>query len=92
MTRFVLSLFDEYPMLQQIIGKAQGADPMHILFGDELGYEHLTTTSFVFCKYENREGVQGIIGVIGPARMNFPVVIPYVRYTSTLIGQALRSW
>lgn len=90
--RFVLSLFDEYPTLQQIIGKAQGVDPMHILFGDELGFEHLNTTSFVFCKYEGREDGQGIIGVLGPARMNFPVVIPYVRYTSKLIGQALKSW
>lgn len=91
-TRFVLSLFDEYPMLQQIIGQAQGMEPMHILFGDELGYEYLNATGFVFCKYENREGQQGIIGVLGPARMNFPVVLPYVRYTSKLIGQALTSW
>lgn len=90
--RFVLSLFDEYPTLQQIIGKAQGTDPLHVLFGDELGFEHLHTTSFVFYKYESREGGQGIIGILGPARMNFPVVIPYVRYTSNLIGQALRSW
>ncbi len=91
-TRFVLSLFDEYPKLQQIIGKAVGTDPLHILFGDELGYEHLIPTGFVFYRYENREGGNGIIGVIGPARMNFPVVIPYVRYTSNLIGQALKSW
>lgn len=90
--RFVLSLFDEYPTLQQIIGKAQGSDPLHILFGDELGFEHLNPTGFVFCKYESRDGNQGIIGVLGPARMNFPVVIPYVKYTSNLIGQALRSW
>src|SRR3989338_11080195 len=46
--RFVLSLFDEYPTLKEIIGKAVGPDPMHILFGDELGYEHLTPTGFVF--------------------------------------------
>ncbi len=91
-TRFVLSLFDEYPKLQQIIGKAVGTDPMHILFGDEMGYEHLIPTGFVFCRYANREGGEGIIGVIGPARMNFPIVIPYVRYTSKLIGQALSSW
>jgi heat-inducible transcriptional repressor len=29
-TRFVLSLFDEYPTLENIIGKAVGPDPMHI--------------------------------------------------------------
>ncbi len=93
-TRFVLGLFDEFPTLQQIIGQAKGVDPMHILFGDELGYEHLDPTSFVFCRYQGRaEGAGGgIIGVIGPARMNFPVVLPYVRYTSNLITQALNSY
>jgi len=35
-TRFVLSLFDEFPTLREIIGQAQGADPIHIIFGDEM--------------------------------------------------------
>lgn len=91
-TRFVLSLFDEYPMLKGIIGQAQGADPLHILFGDELGYEHLRPTSFVFSKYNAKEGREGIVGIIGPARMDFPVVIPYVKYVSNLVSQALHSW
>lgn len=91
-TRFVLSLFDEFPTLQQIIGRAVGSDPVHVLFGDELGFEYLQPTSFVFCKYHSKVDKEGIVGVIGPARMNFPVVLPYVRYTSNLIEQALRSW
>lgn len=90
-TRFVLSLFDENPRLKEIIGRALGPDPLHILFGDELGYEHLNPTSFVFCRYEGT-GKGGIIGVIGPARMNFPVILPYVRYTSNLIDQAIKSY
>jgi heat-inducible transcriptional repressor len=91
-TRFVLNLFDEYPTLQQIIGRAAGQDPLHVLFGEDLGFEHLMPTGFVFCKFKSREDREGVIGVIGPARMNFPVVLPYVRYTSKLIEQALHSW
>lgn len=90
-TRFVLSLFDEFPTLKQILGKAVGTDPMHILFGDELEFEYLESTSFVFCKFAGKDQRGGVIGVIGPARMNFPVVLPYVRYTSNLIEQALKS-
>ncbi|KKQ67486.1 MAG: Transcriptional regulator of heat shock protein [Candidatus Daviesbacteria bacterium GW2011_GWA2_38_24] len=90
--RFVLSLFDEYPTLNQIIGKAVGADPLHILFGDEMGYEDLNQTGFVFCKFHGRGSHKGMVGVIGPARMNFPVVLPYVKYTSQLIEEASRSW
>lgn len=91
-TRFVLSLFDEFPTLNQIIGQAVGSDPLHILFGDELGYEYLRPTSFVFARFLGKGDKRGVVGVIGPARMNFPVVLPYVRYTSNLIEQALRSY
>lgn len=90
--RFVLGLFDEYPTLQQIIGRALGTDPMHIMFGEDMGFEFMMPTSFVFMRFSGRDNKGGIIGVIGPARMNFPVVLPYVRYTSSLISQALKSW
>lgn len=89
-TRFVLSLFDEILTLQQILGQAVGEERVHVLFGEELGYEYLEPTSFVFCRYTGHEGSIGTVGVIGPARMNFPVVLPYVRYTSSLIEEALR--
>lgn len=92
-TRFVLSLFDEYPALENIIGKAVGPDPMHILFGEDLGIEHLLPTGFVFCRFIGRDqSKSGVVGVIGPARINFPVVLPYVRYTANVLEQAMRSY
>ncbi|QQG43694.1 MAG: hypothetical protein HYW45_01595 [Candidatus Daviesbacteria bacterium] len=87
--RFVLSLFDEFPRLQEIISKAQGADPIHILFGDELGFENLRPTSFVFARYTASPDKTGVIGVIGPSRMNFPLILPYVKYVRDLVTQAL---
>jgi len=87
--RFILSLFDEFPRLQEIIGKAQGTGPMHILFGEDLGFENLRTTSFVFTRYNANPDKTGIIGVIGPSRMNFPLVLPYVKYVRDLVTQAL---
>ena len=91
-TRFVLSLFDEFPTLQQILGRAVGQDPVHILFGEEMGFKDLIPTSFVFCRFQEGEGKTGMVGVIGPARMNFSVVLPYVRYTSRLLEEALGIW
>lgn len=89
--RFVLSLFDEFPRLQEIIGKAQGADPIHILFGEDLGFENLRPTGFVFTRYEMQTDGSGVIGVIGPARMNFPLVLPYVKYIRDLLYEAGRA-
>ena len=89
-TRFVLSLFDENPRLQEIIGKAVGADPVHILFGEDMEFEYLKSTGFVFTKYNVRADKTGVIGVIGPARMNFALVLPYVKYVSELLNEAIR--
>ena len=88
-TRFVLKLFDEFPRLQEIFGKAVGTDPIHILFGDELDYENLRPTGFVFTRYEiGPKG--GVLGIIGPSRMNFAMVIPYVKYIKNLLYEAGR--
>lgn len=88
-TRFVLSLFDENPRLKEIMGKAVGSDPIHILFGEELGFEDLRPTGFVFTRYEI-EPKEGVIGVIGPARMNFALVLPYIKYVRDLLVEAGR--
>ncbi|MDO8429623.1 MAG: hypothetical protein Q7S88_03265 [Candidatus Daviesbacteria bacterium] len=85
--RFVLSLFDETLILQQIINKAQGEGTLHIIFGEETGYEYLRPTSFAFLDFNISPQRSGIIGVIGPDRLNFPVVIPYLKY----MGQVLRE-
>lgn len=90
-TRFVLSLFDENPRLKEIIGHAVGSDPIHILFGEEMEFEYLRPTSFVFTKYNIGGGDKtGIVGVIGPARMNFALVLPYVKYVRDLLNEAVR--
>ncbi|MBI4039785.1 hypothetical protein HY389_00315 [Candidatus Daviesbacteria bacterium] len=91
-TRFVLGLFDEFPTLQSIIALAQGTDPLHIIFGEETEYEYLRPTSFAFMPYEAGPERHGIIGVIGPARLNFPVVIPYLKYVGHVLAEAGRNW
>ncbi|MBI2019308.1 hypothetical protein HYS95_01395 [Candidatus Daviesbacteria bacterium] len=88
--RFVLSLFDENPRLREIIGRAAGAGPMHILFGEDMEFEYLRPTGFVFTKYYSKPEKTGVIGVIGPARMNFPLVLPYVKYVRDLLTEAMR--
>lgn len=89
-TRFILSMFDELSILQRIIAKAQGTEALHIIFGEETEYEYLRPTSFAFLNFDFGADNQGIIGVIGPDRLNFPVVIPYLRYVGQLLAEAGR--
>ncbi len=87
--RYVLGLFDEDPRLKEIIGRAQGVDPIHILFGEDMEFESLRPISFVFTKYNASDSKNGVLGVIGPARMNFSVVLPYVKYVRDLVTEAM---
>lgn len=89
-TRFVLSLFDEAVLLKQLIDKAQGSDPLHIIFGEETGFPYLRTTSFAFVNFDDGTVKEGVIGMIGPDRLNFPVVIPYLRYVGSILNDAVR--
>lgn len=89
-TRFVLSMFDELSILERLINMAQGPEPVHVIFGEETGFEHLFPTSFAFADFDNGLRERGVIGVIGPSRLNFPLVIPYLKYVSGILSEAGR--
>lgn len=87
-TRFVLSMLDEQTTLEKIIGLAKGAEPLHIIFGEETDFEYLQPTSFAFLNFDTGREDAGVIGIVGPNRLNFPVVIPYLRYIGELLNEA----
>ncbi len=66
--------------------KFQGLNPIEVLFGEELGWEYFEPVGIVASRFDAR-GKQGAIGVIGPFRLNYPSVIPTVRYFGSLIEQ-----
>lgn len=63
----------------------EGEDPIHILLGEELG-DYLSPCSFVYTHYLVGNH-QGTIGVVGPARLNYPSIIPLVRYFGNLLTE-----
>lgn len=92
-TRTVLSLLDESARLQQLFfGRSWGEAPVQIVFGADLGWSYFEPVGIAFSRFAAGSHGQGSLGVIGPCRLNFPRVIPTLRYFSQLISQMATGW
>jgi len=92
LTKSVLSLLDRFDTLNQLFSYSASADPIQILLGDEIPIEYLEPVGFVYTRFAAGRNHQGVIGVVGPARLNYPVVIPTVRYFGNLINDLAAAW
>lgn len=85
-TRTVLSMIDRAEMLQNVFGQLSPEDQIKIIFGDELNVPFLEPCGFVFTRYQSPSH-NGILGVIGPSRLNYPSIIPTMRYFSQILSE-----
>lgn len=67
------------------------ANGVQIFIGQESGYQVLDECSVVSAPYSVEGEVIGVLGVIGPTRMQYDRVIPIVDITAKLLGAALNT-
>ncbi len=92
-TKTLLEAIDEYEAFRSIFETTPSEDEdVHVLIGEELGQRLSGPYGFVFTDYETPMHLDGRVGVIGPARLNYTSVIPAVRYFASLIEQIAKGW
>jgi heat-inducible transcriptional repressor len=87
-------LFDAFSQKQDILhllDRCIYAEGVQIYIGEESGYKVFDNCSVVTAPYTVDDKVVGVLGVIGPTRMNYQRVIPMVDVTAKLLGAALKS-
>jgi len=89
LTRDVLESLDQFDYWWNILEKNEGLSD--ILLGDELGTNTLSQCGFVYTKFAAPHLV-GAIGIVGPSRLNYSSIIPFVRYMGGLIDEFAGSW
>lgn len=91
LTKTVLSVLDEYSFWQRLFEKVVETEgPIHILLGDELG-ELLSPCGFVYTHYTFGQR-HGTLGVVGPVRLDYSLIIPVVEYFGKLINEIGVGW
>lgn len=90
--RTLLSLLDEHIRLHQLFfDRSYGTDPIHIVFGQELGWPYFDPVGMAFTFFGGSSH-KGILAVVGPCRLDFPRVIPTLRYFSNLVNELTANW
>ena len=87
-------LFDSFSRKRDILHlleQAIQAKGMQIFIGEESGYDVLDNCSIVTSPYEVDGQILGVLGVLGPTRMDYERFIPIVDITAKMLGSALNS-
>lgn len=87
-------LFDAFGRKRDILhllDRSLSADGVQIFIGQESGYRAFDGVSLVTSTYQTDDEVLGVLGVIGPTRMEYDRVIPIVDVTARLLGHALKT-
>jgi len=89
----VRNLFDDIERkadLIRLLELAKQGDGVRIFIGSENRLFSLSGSSIVAAPYANAQGkVVGVIGVLGPTRLNYGRIIPMVDHTAKVIGRLL---
>lgn len=87
-------LFDDLESkneLLQLLSLADEGEGVRIFIGSENKLFSLSGSSLVVSPYRDETNrVVGVLGVIGPTRLNYGRVIPMVDYTARLVGKLMR--
>ena len=76
--------------LIQILGLAERAEGVRIFIGSENKLFSLSGSSLIVAPFQDSERkVVGVLGIIGPTRLNYARIIPMVDYTARLVGRLL---
>jgi heat-inducible transcriptional repressor len=89
----VRTLFDDIERKSDLIGLlelARKGEGVRVFIGSENKLFSLSGSSIVAAPYADAKGkVLGVIGVIGPTRLNYARIVPMVDYTARVVGRLL---
>lgn len=89
----IRQLFDDLEKkrdLVQLLGLSENADGVRIFIGSENKLFSLSGSSLIVAPFhDEKRKIVGVLGVIGPTRINYARIIPMVDYTAKLVSRLL---
>jgi heat-inducible transcriptional repressor len=84
-----LRLVEEKKLLASIMERCLERDGVNTLIGDEIAENEISGCSIVTTSYKIGNRRVGVIGIIGPTRMDYQKVVPLVDYAGHVVSELL---
>jgi heat-inducible transcriptional repressor len=89
----IRKLFDDIENKRELaglLGSAEQAEGVRIFIGSESRMFSLSGSSLIAAPFRNEDDkIVGVLGIIGPTRLNYARIIPMVDYTAKVVGKLL---
>jgi heat-inducible transcriptional repressor len=73
-----------------LLGRAETAEGVRIFIGSENKLFSLSGSSMIAAPFrDGNQKIVGVLGVIGPTRLNYARIVPMVDYTAKVVGRLL---
>lgn len=87
----VVEAMEQRRAMVRLLERCRDAEGVHIFVGRDAGIEGMESTGVVSAPYMKDGNVVGVLGVIGPMRMDYSRVVPIVDFTSKIVSDLLDS-
>jgi heat-inducible transcriptional repressor len=90
--RKILSAFEDKSRLIRFLDRTLSTSPgVRIVLGSESESQELSEISLISSPYRRGDTLLGVVGVIGPLRMDYSRIIPVVEFTAALLSDLLED-
>jgi heat-inducible transcriptional repressor len=91
-TRRLLDDLEQQKDVIDLLSRAEEGDGVRIFIGSENKLFSLSGSSMVAAPFRDKnQKIVGVLGVIGPTRLNYARIVPMVDYTAKVMGQLLEG-
>ena len=90
--RLLLADLETQKEVVDLLNRAEGGEGVRIFIGSENNLFSLSGSSMIAAPFhDSHRHIVGVLGVIGPTRLNYSRIVPMVDYTSKLVGRVVQG-
>src|SRR5205823_12855389 len=87
--RQLMDVMEQKRFLTALASHLRESDGVQVIIGGEKEWDEMKDVSMVVARYGQEGGIGGLLGVVGPTRMQYGRAIAVVRYMTQVMNELL---